>query len=51
MRGPRVPVGTRVFVDEGTAPGVRGRRAFPFFAVVSSHLSKCCYGVVPVEKK
>ena len=32
-------VGTRVFVDEGTAPGVRGPRTFPFFAIVSSHLS------------
>ena len=39
VRGPRMRVGTRVFVDEGTAPGVRGPRTFPFFAVVSSHLS------------
>ena len=39
VRGPRMRVGTRVFVDEGTAPGVRAPRTFPFFAVVSSHLS------------
>jgi hypothetical protein len=39
VRRPRMPVGTRVFVDEGTAPGVRGPRTFPFFAVVSRHLS------------
>ena len=42
-------VGTRVFVNEGTAPGVSGHRAFPFFAVISNHLSGRCYGVKPVE--
>ena len=32
-RGRRMSIGTRVLVDEGTAPGVSGpgRRAFPFF--------------------
>ena len=29
LRGARFPVGTRVVVDEGTAPGVRDRRAPP----------------------
>ena len=41
VRGPRMRVGTRVFVDEGTAPGVRGRRAFPFFAIISRYLPGC----------
>ena len=39
VRGRRRRVGARVFVDEGTAPGVRGPRTFHFFAIVSSHLS------------
>ena len=47
LRGLRLPVGTRVFVDEGTKGGVIGRRAVPFFAVVSSHRSGCRYGVTP----
>ena len=47
LRGERMPVGTRVFVDEGTAAGVSGRRAFPFFAVISRHLPGCRYGVNP----
>jgi hypothetical protein len=42
-------MGARVFVDEGTAPGVIGRRAIPFFAVISSHRTGCSYGVKPVE--
>jgi hypothetical protein len=29
LRGARFPVGTRVVVDESTAPGVRNRRAPP----------------------
>jgi hypothetical protein len=34
-------MGTRVFVDEGTAPDVSGRCATPFFAVTSSHRTGC----------
>ena len=41
LRGERMPVGTRVFVDEGTAAGVSGRRAFPFFAIISRYLPGC----------
>ena len=51
LRGERMPVGTRVFVDEGTAAGVSGRRAFPFFAVISRHLPGCRYGVKPQEAR
>ena len=46
LRGARFPVGTRVFVDEGTAPGVRDRRAPSFFAIIPSHRR---YGVKPLE--
>ena len=34
-RGRRMSIGTRVLVDEGTAPGVSGRRAFPFFGHIT----------------
>ena len=49
LRGGRMRVGARVFIDEGTAPGVIGRRAIPFFAVTSSHRTGSSYGVTPVE--
>jgi hypothetical protein len=45
-RGKRMPVGTRVLVNEGTAPGVNGRRTGPYIADISRHLSDCRYGVV-----
>ena len=51
LRGERMPVGTRVFVDEGTAAGVSGRRAFPFFAIISRYLPGCRYGVRPQEAR
>jgi hypothetical protein len=51
LRGERMPVGTRVFVDEGTAAGVSGRRAFPFFAIISRYLPGCRYGVKPQEAR
>jgi outer membrane receptor protein involved in Fe transport len=45
LRGDRMRVGTRVFVGEGTAPGLSGRRAIPFFAAISSHRTGWRYGV------
>jgi hypothetical protein len=41
-------VGTRVFVDEDTEPGVIGRHAIPFFAVIFHHPG-CSYGVKPAK--
>jgi hypothetical protein len=51
LRGLRMPVGKRVFVDEGTKGGVSGHRAVPFFAVISSHCSGCCYEVKVFEAR
>jgi hypothetical protein len=51
LLGLRLPMGTRVFVDEGTKGGASGRRAVPFFAVISSHHSGCRYGVKPFEAR
>ena len=51
LRGLRLSVGKRVFVDEGTKGGVSGRRAAPFFAVISSHCPGCCYEVKPFEAR
>ena len=51
LRGLRLPVGKRVFVDEGTKGCVSGRRAAPFFVVISSHCSGCCYEVKPFEAR
>ena len=42
-------VGTRVFVDEGMAPGVIGRRAIPFFVPISSHRTGFSYRVKHAE--
>jgi hypothetical protein len=39
LRGLRLPVGTSVFVDEGTKGGVSGRRAVPIFAVIAAALA------------
>jgi hypothetical protein len=47
LRGLRLLVGTRIFVDEGKERGVSGRRAVPFCAAISSSSSDCRYGVRP----
>jgi hypothetical protein len=49
LRGLRLPVGARVFVDEGTKGGVSGRRAVPFFVAILSNRSGCRYGVKSFE--
>lgn len=48
LRGARFPVGTRVFVDEGTATGVRDRRAPPS---PRSSRAKAAMGLSPSRRR
>jgi hypothetical protein len=49
LRGDSMRVGTRVFVNEGMAPGMSGRRANPFFEIILSHRAGCRYVLKPIE--